>query len=73
MNISGIETKLIEIAGISIPPIGLYDVPDAAPFKPFARPSHCVFGCYDGWLKGDSTIIDGDTSASFGCAGAVRH
>lgn len=63
-------TELLEIAGISIPPIGVYDVPDASPFQPFAKPSHCIFGRYDGWLQGESTVINGENAASYGCSGA---
>ena len=62
--------ELLEIAGISIPPVGAYDVPDVKPFEPFSRPAHCVFESYDGWLRGESTVINGENAAGFGCPGA---
>jgi hypothetical protein len=50
-------TKLLEVAGIETPLIGFYDVPDARPFAPFARPSRCFFSCYENWLRGESICI----------------
>ena len=49
--------NLLEIAGITIPLIGFYDVPDAKPFEPFASPQRCMFSCYQNWLQGESIRI----------------
>ena len=49
--------KLLEIAGIKIPLIGFYDVPDPKPFEPFVKPGRCYFSCYNNWLKGESVCI----------------
>jgi hypothetical protein len=50
-------TDLLKIAGIKLPLIGFYDVADPAAFEPFTKPKHCIFSCYNDWLKGASTLI----------------
>ncbi len=63
-------SALLEIAGISRPLVATYDVPDAKPFEPFTEPGQCIFESYDRWLKGQSTRIDSENAAAFGCPGA---
>ncbi len=62
--------ELIQIAGISYPLVGVYDVPDATPFQPVATAASCIFEHFAAWQNGDSTVIDHETAASFGCPGA---
>jgi hypothetical protein len=50
-------SNLLQIAGIEIPLIGFYDVPNTKPFEPFARPERCFFSCYENWLMGESICI----------------
>lgn len=49
---------LVEKAGIELPLIGFYDVPDARAFEPLVRPPEgrwaCLFMFYPNWLKGES-------------------
>jgi hypothetical protein len=63
-------SKLIEIAGISAPLIGLYDAPDPGPFEPVVRPKEgaqvCLFSFYRAWLDGRTAHLRAD---SFGCGG----
>ncbi|MCP4609775.1 MAG: DUF169 domain-containing protein [Planctomycetes bacterium] len=59
-------TKLLEIAGIEIPLIGFYDVPDSKPFEPFAKPKRCFFSAYENWLKGESICISKGTTSCQG-------
>lgn len=65
--------KLIETAGIEIPPIGFYDAPDPAPFAPVVEPKAgtrgCVFAFYKSWLEGQTLRV---TKDNFGCGGAGR-
>lgn len=49
--------NLLQIAGITTPLIGFYDVPDPKPFEPFAKPTRCFFSCYPDWLNGYSVSI----------------
>jgi hypothetical protein len=56
-NVKSDPANLLEIAGIKTPLIGFYDVPDARPFEPFARPRRCLFSCYQNWLAGESICI----------------
>jgi len=58
--------ELIEIAGITSPLIGFYDVPDASPFAPFSKPKHCFFSSYQDWLQGYSTKVTPGESACRG-------
>ncbi len=67
INLQPNPDKLVEIAGISMPLIGFYDAPDARFFEPFAKPKHCIFSCYENWLKGESVII---SEENFSCMGA---
>jgi hypothetical protein len=53
-------TDLLEIAGITAPLVGFYDVPDPKPFEPFARPERCIFSCYENWLEGESICLPAD-------------
>ena len=57
---------LLEIAGITNPLIGFYDVPDPAPFAPFTRPSRCFFSAWEDWLKGYSIVITEGTATCQG-------
>ena len=59
-------TKLLKIAGIRIPPIGFYDVPDPKPFAPFCRPRRCLFSCYENWANGESLCISEGTCSCRG-------
>lgn len=63
-------SKLMEIAGIAAPPIGLYDAPGPAPFEPVVRPKEgahvCLFAFYRAWLEGRTAHLTAD---SFGCGG----
>lgn len=59
--------NLLRIAGITTPLIGFYDVPDTKPFEPFAKPKHCIFSCYENWLKGESVLV---SEENFSCMGA---
>ena len=49
--------NLLQIAGITTPLIGFYDVADPKPFEPFAKPKRCIFSCYKNWLRGKSIFI----------------
>ncbi|MBN2071629.1 MAG: DUF169 domain-containing protein [Candidatus Krumholzibacteriota bacterium] len=51
---------LIEIAGITMVPIGLYDAPEKEPFAPFAEPGRCFFSSYQDWAEGKSIIVSED-------------
>lgn len=61
---------LVEQAGFSYPPIGLYITPDPAPFEPLVRPVEgkwaCVYMFFKRWLKGESVHL---TATNFGCGG----
>ncbi len=59
-------TNLLQIAGITTPLIGFYDVPDPRPFEPFAQPQRCLFSCYENWLRGESICISPN---GFSCRG----
>lgn len=59
--------KLIEIAGITTPLVGFYDVPDTQPFAPFVTPRHCFFSAYANWQNGESVVV---TRETFRCKGA---
>lgn len=62
---------LLEKLGISRPPIGLYDAPDAGPFAPLARidavGNACLFAFFDRWMNGDTLQLTAD---GYGCRGA---
>ncbi|MDZ7332310.1 MAG: DUF169 domain-containing protein [candidate division KSB1 bacterium] len=64
---------LIRRSGISLPLIGFYDAPDAAPFAPLIAPQpktrNCVFAFFHRWLEGYTLHL---TSDNFGCGGAGR-
>ncbi len=62
--------KLIEIAGISYPLVGVYDVIDKESFQPIKTAGHCIFEHFSGWLDGESTVVDIETAVSFTCPGA---
>jgi hypothetical protein len=65
---------LLDIAGVTIPLIGLYDADDAAQFAPLVSPEEgrwaCVFMYYKCWLRGETLHITGD---NFGCGGAGTY
>jgi hypothetical protein len=61
---------LLDITGISLPLVGVYDVDDETPFQPFNKPSKCIFSGFGGWLNGYSTIINSRNASAFGCSGA---
>ncbi|MCK5056719.1 MAG: DUF169 domain-containing protein [Candidatus Aminicenantes bacterium] len=64
-------TSLLKIAGITTPLIGLYDVPDPAPFAPLVEPKAgqraCIFAFYKQWLQGKTLHITADNSGCGGC------
>jgi hypothetical protein len=60
--------RLLDIAGISNPLIGFYDVPDPLPFAPFSTPSRCFFSSYLDWMQGYSTRI---TAGESSCRGGA--
>lgn len=49
--------ELLELSGIKTSLIGFYDVPKKEPFKPFVKPSRCIFSAYENWLNGESLCI----------------
>jgi hypothetical protein len=49
--------NLLQIAGITTPLIGFYDVSDTKPFEPFTKPKRCFFSSYEQWFKGESICI----------------
>jgi hypothetical protein len=59
-------TTLLEIAGIMVPLIGFYDLPDPKPFEPLAKPKRCIFSAYQNWLAGESICL---TEGSCTCRG----
>jgi len=67
MNRQPNADKLLRIAGVTMPLIGFYDVPDITPFQPFAKPKHCIFSCFTNWVSGESTVV---TEEHFSCMGA---
>ena len=66
-------SALLDIAGIRLPLVGLYDAPEASAFRPLVSPSSgeraCVFAFYRQWLEGATLHI---TRENFGCGGAGR-
>ena len=64
-------TTLLSRAGITVPPLGLYDAPDPEPFEPITDPTPgsrtCVFVFYSHWREGRTLRI---TRENFGCGGA---
>jgi hypothetical protein len=66
-------SKLIEIADINVPLIGLYDAPEPSAFEPLVTPPSaphaCVFAFFKQWLKGTTLHL---TAESPGCGGAGR-
>jgi hypothetical protein len=63
--------SLIENLGLEVPPVGLYDAPDAAPFEPLVRPARggraCIFSFFGRWRNGETLLLTAD---AFGCRGA---
>ena len=59
-------TTLLDMAGITTPLIGFYDVADPRPFEPFARPGRCIFSCYKDWLQGQRVCISEGTCSCQG-------
>jgi len=64
-------TNLLKRIDVTIPLIGFYDAPHAAPFEPLVRPKPgkhmCIFAFYQNWLSGETLHI---TKDNFGCGGA---
>jgi len=56
--------NLLQIAGITTPLIGFYDVSDTKPFEPFTKPKRCFFSSYEQWFKGESICISINESSS---------
>jgi len=63
-------TNLLKIAEITNPLMGFYDTPNKKPFEPFNDVKFCIFSCYQGWMRGESTCLSEQTSESIGCPGA---
>lgn len=61
---------LLETTGITIPPIGVFDVDAPEAFAPFCEPGNCIFGDFNAWTEGKSTMIGNENAASFDCPGA---
>ncbi len=61
---------LLKIAGITDPLIGFYDTPDKKPFEPFKDVKFCIFSCYQGWIRGESTCLTEQAVGAIGCPGA---
>lgn len=59
-------TRLLEIAGITHPLIGFYDVPDPQSFEPFCEPNRCIFSCFENWTVGESLFL---SEGSCACRG----
>ncbi len=59
--------KLLDIAGITYPLIGLYDVEETKPFEPFVQTKHCLFSAYENWRCGQSVML---SKENFKCPGA---
>lgn len=59
---------LLEIAGISKPLLGFYDVPDIKPFEPFTESHGCILSNYKSWLEGKSIWISKENCS---CQGAL--
>jgi hypothetical protein len=57
---------LLEIAGITSPLIGFYDVHDLTPFEPFSIPKRCFFSSYADWMEGYSTRVTAGESTCRG-------
>ncbi len=64
-------TTLLARIGITTPPIGFYDAPDASAFEPLVRvkagETPCIFSFYNDWLRGRTLHL---TREAFGCRGA---
>ncbi|MGD8701332.1 MAG: hypothetical protein PVG51_17675 [Desulfosarcina sp.] len=63
-------SDLLKIAKITNPLIGFYDTPNKQPFEPFADVNHCIFSCYQGWMRGESTCLSDQNAGTVGCPGA---
>ena len=62
--------NLLKIAEITNPLIGFYDTLNKKPFKPFNDAKFCIFSCYQGWTRGESTCLSEQTLGTIGCPGA---
>ena len=60
----------LQSTGITIPPVGVYDVEDPEPFAPFSKPGFCIFNDFNAWSNGKSTMVSKENAAAFGCPGA---
>ena len=67
---------LLASLDIALPPTGLYDAPDPAPFEPLVRPPEtkgrgpCVFAFYEQWKRGQTLHLPKDDFRC--CGGAAR-
>jgi len=62
--------NLLKIAEITNPLVGFYDTPNKKPFEPFTDVNHCIFSCYHGWMRGESTCLSEQNVGAIGCPGA---
>lgn len=64
--------RLIEKLELTIPLIGIYDAPEAKPFKPLLEPdpekNTCIFNYYKDWLEGGTLHLTRENSGCGGCA-----
>ena len=64
---------LLSALNVSLPPTGLYDAPDPAPFAPLVAPDpaatrgECLFSHFADWQQGKTSHLTAD---NFGCGGA---
>ncbi len=57
MKIQSNPSNIIAAAGINLPLVGLYVSKDCQPFEPYIKPEFCIFSCFGGWMRGESTCI----------------
>ncbi len=63
--------EFMNLSGIDLQPVGVFDVVDPSPFAPFADPEQCIFSHFSAWQEGKNTIINSENAAAFGCPGAA--
>lgn len=63
---------ILEKLSISVPLVGFYDAPDAAPFAPLVtpKPRQCVFALFRNWRRGETLHL---TKELCGCGGGALH
>jgi len=62
-------TYLLGKTGIRYQPVGFYDVPEYAAFKPVREARSCVFAYFKEWQKGKSLLL---SRKQYGCPGAGK-